>query len=387
MFLLLAFLGCNSDEVDYGLIEKLDVDQAAISKDVKKLCAALEMEDPEVRSYATKTIMKLKGAEGAEAIRCVSQSIKRPPMGWDEAIVKNFAGSKDRELARGLAKVIKTPGLENHGEAIDYYTKMPIAGEAFFKTLISIANNQEMDVEIRRKAMNYVGRNKANIQAIFDLTYDDDVKVQEYAIEILGRFPEVPEATEFIKKALNSKNPTMRAGSLKAFYKQAPLKADYDLCDAMKNDTSPVVRKAAIEAYNGIARRDPIRCLNKKANTLERDPDVREALLATLRSATGEAEAAAHKILCNSIPFWLKNYVKDDEISNLKGVDIVWSQNEVDHPNSLKCIERAFRGSSGYSCYAKMHIALWYKMVSEEDIKVPLCPDYETYSEPERESK
>ena len=261
---------------------------------------------------------------------------------------------------------------------------MRIEGDSFYKTLISIAENEEMDVKVRLKAMSFVGRAERNVHVFFSLVDDDDAQIQGYSYEILGEFPNNSQATEIIKAGLESEIPEIRAGALKALYKQAPVKADSHLCDAMRNDESPKVRVAAIEAYKGIKRRDPVRCLNKKANTIEKDPAVREALLVTLRSAMGEAEEPANKILCNSIPFWLKNYVKDDEIQNLKGVDIVWSQNDVDSKNSLKCIERAYRGSSGYSCYAKMHIGLWYKMVSSEEMKIPLCPDYESYSEPER---
>ena len=95
----------------------------------------------------------------------------------------------------------------------------------------------------------------------------------------------------------------------------------------------------------------------------------------------GDGEVAANKVLCDAIPFWLRTYIKDDVVSNLKGVHIVKAQNDVDFKNSLKCFEKAYRSSSGYSCYAKMHIALWYNLVSGKDKKTPLCPGMDEYSE------
>ena len=95
----------------------------------------------------------------------------------------------------------------------------------------------------------------------------------------------------------------------------------------------------------------------------------------------GDAREPGHKILCDAIPFWLRNYVKDDVVNNLKGVGIVKAQNDADFKNSLKCFENAYRRSSGYSCYAKMHIGLWYFQVAGKDGKIPLCPGMEEYSE------
>ena len=113
----------------------------------------------------------------------------------------------------------------------------------------------------------------------------------------------------------------------------------------------------------------------------EPDADVREALIKTLGSALGDAKKPAYQALCDAIPFWLKTYVKDDVIDKLKGVHIVKEHNRVDWENSPKCVERAFQASSEYSCYAKMHIALWRNLTSGQDKKTPLCPDMEEYSE------
>ena len=45
MIILLALLGCRSEDADYGLIDKLAVDQAIIKQNIDKVCAALDMED------------------------------------------------------------------------------------------------------------------------------------------------------------------------------------------------------------------------------------------------------------------------------------------------------------------------------------------------------
>ena len=89
----------------------------------------------------------------------------------------------------------------------------------------------------------------------------------------------------------------------------------------------------------------------------------------------------AYKVLCDAMPFWLKNYIKDDVVDNLKGVGIVREHNRVDPANSPTCVKQAFQARSGYSCYAKMHIALWHNLTTGKDKKTALCPGMEEYSE------
>ena len=149
----------------------------------------------------------------------------------------------------------------------------------------------------------------------------------------------------------------------------------------MLNDPEPIVRKAAVEALDKINRPDGVRCLRELAMKEEPDAEVREALIKTLGSALGDAKKPAYQALCDAIPFFLKTYVKDDVIDNLKVVHIVKEHNRVDWENSPKCVERAFKASTGYSCYAKMHIALWRNLTTGQDKKTPLCPGMEEYSE------
>ena len=69
-------------------------------------------------------------------------------------------------------------------------------------------------------------------------------------------------------------------------------------------------------------------------------------------------------------------------VTNLEGVGIVKAQNDVDHENSRRCFEKAYNRSSGYSCYAKMHISLWYGLVlGKDEMPIPLCPGFTEYGE------
>ena len=143
-------------------------------------------------------------------------------------------------------------------------------------------------------------------------------------------------------------------------------------CKAMMDDPSPEVRTAAVGAFKGTRRNSAVECLRKRAFTLEEDPGVRDKLLAVLKSSPNDNAAL---VLCDAIPFWMRSYVIEDIPGKVPGAKIVKTQNDRDWERSYECFERAYRNSSGYSCFARMHVAAWFREVGGKPF-VPECPGY-----------
>ena len=144
------------------------------------------------------------------------------------------------------------------------------------------------------------------------------------------------------------------------------------LCKAMMEDQSPEVRRQAVLAYRGTKRPEAVACLRQRAMTKEEDATVRDALLSVLKSSPSQ-EAA--DVLCDAIPFWMKSYVIDDLPDKIPGTDIAKAQNDRDFDNSYTCMEKAYRSSGGYSCYARMYTAWWFEQVGGS-AHIPKCPKY-----------
>jgi len=219
------------------------------------------------------------------------------------------------------------------------------------------------------------------VDTAIELIKDKDPFMQASALYVFGEHPKDKGLRKYIFPKLKDSSPEVRAEAIRALKKHIPTKADKELCDAMLNDGDPIVRKAAVEVLDKVRRPSAVKCLRQLAMKEEPDAEVRESLIKTLGSALGDGKKPAYQALCDAIPFWLRTYITDDVVDNLKGVHIVKEHNRVDWENSPKCIERAYKQRSSFSCYAKMHISLWHNLTTGQDKKTPLCPDMEEYSE------
>ena len=97
-----------------------------------------------------------------------------------------------------------------------------------------------------------------------------------------------------------------------------------------------------------------------------------EVRLAMIEVVKGSPSDESGKILCDSIPFWLKTYLKQGLPENVPGTDIIRAQNDRDWDNSYACVKKAL-GGSGYSCYARQYSAYWMNELGGK-VSVPKCP-------------
>jgi hypothetical protein len=357
-------------------VTKADITQAFIKKNVSTICVGLTMDDPNIQSFATE---KIRALGGAEATSCLCTNIVDSDGMLREGVAIGMHGESSNDRAECFSKVLTKPNIGMPIKAIQLFSKLeaPIVQTRLAK----IAEDKSINAKQRAAALEIVALSEEYIDAALALSADPEPLVMAAAIKVMGEHTRSKEARRTIAQNLANENPEVRAAAIFAFKRHVPTKADSALCKAMLNDPEAMVRTAAVKALFKIRRPEGVRCLRELAMKEEPDAAVRDALIKTLGSALGDAKKPAYQALCDAIPFWLKTYVKDDVIDKLEGVHIVKEHNRVDWENSPKCVERAFKASSGYSCYAKMHIALWRNLTSGQDKKTPLCPDMEEYSE------
>jgi len=357
-------------------VTKEDVTQAFIKKNVSTICVGLTMDEPEVQSFATE---KLRALSGDDVVSCLCTNIVDVDGMLREGVAMGLKGETSNERAECFSKVLTSPNIGIPVRAVELFSQLEAP---MVRTHLSkMVGDSSAKVEQRAKALELIARDEEYIDAALTLPEDSDPLVIAAGLKALGEHTKNKEGFRFITKHLGHENANIRAAAIGSFKRHVPTRADSTLCKAMLNDSEAIVRKAAVEALYKINRPDGVRCLRELAMKEEGDADVREALIKTLGSAMGDAKKPAYQALCDAIPFFLKTYVKDDVIDKLKGVHIVKEHNRVDWENSPKCVERAYKASTGYSCYAKMHIALWRNLTTGQDKKTPLCPGMEEYSE------
>jgi len=374
MFLALV-LACGSVDGPPQSVDKGDIELAVARKDLKKICAGLQMDDPDVQLYATE---QLRIFDPKETKECLCTHIVDPENGFKAAVAEGLKGERRNALASCFSDLVKNPATKNREAAIVALGELP--APVVNVSLMELAANVEDDPKVRAQAIRSVGGYIENISAVKALFEDSEPLVKAAVVDILGIHKKDRDARKLIKGALDHESPEVRASAMKSYHKHVRKKSDEILCKAMMEDESPLVRKAAIEAYVKTTRVDSIRCLRTRAFVLEEDRDVRAALLFTLKMAEGDAERSAYQVLCDAIPFWLRNYVEDKLPEEDPKTDIVKMQNDLDHKNSEVCFAKAYSSRKGYSCHAVKYISWFYKQVSGKDtLYVPACPGDEEY--------
>ena len=161
----------------------------------------------------------------------------------------------------------------------------------------------------------------------------------------------------------------MRAAALFSA-RQNPDRAAAELaCKLMLTDPDETVRKAAVSSFKATKNPEDLACLRKRMLTEEDSAEVRLAMIEVVKGSPSDESG---KILCDSIPFWLKTYLKQGLPENVPGTDIIRAQNDRDWDNSYACVKKAL-GGSGYSCYARQYSAYWMNELGGK-VSVPKCP-------------
>ena len=375
--ILALILACSSMESSSGPVSKGDIELAVARKDLRKICAGLQMDDPEVQAYATE---QLRIFDPNDTKDCLCTHLPDPENGFKAGVAEGLKGERRNALASCFTDLVLKPETKNRGQAIVALANIP--APIVNKSLMDLATNTQDDPKVRAQAILAVGGYDDNFDDIAMLWEDNEPLVKAASIEMLGIHTKQRGARQLIKEALESETAEVRAAAMQSYYNHVRRKADETLCTSMMEDPSPLVREAAIRAYVKTTRKEPIRCLRKKATTLEEDRDVRAALLHTLKMADGPAEKPAFAVLCDAIPFWLQNYVEDKLPEEDPETDIVKMQNDLDYENSEKCFAKAYATRKGYSCHATKYISWFYKQViGSETLYVPACPGDEEYEQ------
>jgi len=356
-------------EITPNFVESNDIDDAFARGKYKTVCKGLEMKKEDTRRYATE---KLKSIDDPISAECVCTWISAPNNerhDWDAAIAEGLKGTDRDDLAGCFTELVANPALRKRTEAVTALANLP--ARVARDTLIAVAAEAETDSETRVRALGSVAGDVKYTEAFLTLLRSDpDPAIRTAAADALAGNKDDAVLTEMRRVAAEDADGAVRGAALIALKKGGAEGIDELLCTAMMKDDSPEVRRRAIGAYRGTKRAEAIACLRKRALAVEEDSGVRSQLLAVLKSSPSDDAA---KVLCDAIPFWMRNYVKEALPEKIPGTNIVRTQNDRDWDNSYKCLQNAYRRSAGYSCYARHHVGGWFRRVGGT-AHVPRCP-------------
>lgn len=363
----LTLSGCD---IPPSFVENSDIDAAMARSSFATVCKGLEMKDAATRSYAA---MKLKSVQEPLAAECVCQFVVEGKEGWDPAIAEGLKGTQRDDLAGCFAEVVKKPDLGKRLEAVVALAMIPAPSAR--AALDTVAKEAGADSEVRVAAIDKgIGGDTAYQATLLQLLADDsDASVRAAAAAGLSgiKGKEVMAALQGAYE--NDSEGAVRAKALLSLKNSGFRDADDLLCSAMIEDESPAVRSAAVGAFHATKRKKAIACLRNKALSLEEDGSVRQRLLTALKASPSQDAA---DVLCDAIPFFLQNYVKEALPEKIPGTDIAAMQNDRDWERSYECFGKAYARRGAYSCPAKMYIGHWYREVGGT-AHIPKCPGIE----------
>ncbi|MDP2313263.1 MAG: HEAT repeat domain-containing protein [Pseudomonadota bacterium] len=352
LFLLLA---CVDSEPAFVSVR--DLDKAHASADTPALCAGLRMKDAPTRESAAE---KLK--DYAYDSSCLCERLQYDGR-WDPSILSGLAKATDAEKTGCVGTLLDDAAQPERPALVTALLKIPVA-----RARIVTAAASDADPTVRAAAMTVFRNSKdpaelAQVQGW--LASDPDATVRAAAASaLLGQ-----AAAEGALRDATSKDqdPGVRAAALATYHSLKVADFDTVACAALLEDAAPAVRLAALDTMR--ATRDPeqLDCLRRRATTQEDAPEVRAALLKTLAS-TAAPEAA--KVLCDTIPWWVKTYVKDAAPG--EGDDILRAQNDRDFERSYDCVQTAVRQAGGYTCAGRAYVGAFFRDLGGK-AGVPSC--------------
>ena len=364
-WLLIGLVGC---EMTPSFVDTKDIEQASARGAWGTVCKGLEMSEDRIRRYAAEQLWKNKAPE--EEMNCICEHLPKEGGGFDSAIAAGLEGLKSDSIAACFGELVKNPSLQKREEAVMAFAKMSAPS---VRPILAELATAEGDMATRIRAAEAIEGDPKFKSTFMGLLSHDDTELRAAAATGLGGHKDKDIVDTLINVASSDSEGTVRAAALVAVKMSGASKANDMVCKAMMEDESPAVREAAIRTLRGTRRNSAVKCLREKAFTEENDASVRDALLAVLKSSPNDNAAL---VLCDAIPFWMRTYVKDDIPDKIPGTMIVKTQNDRDWERSYECFKKAYQRSGGYSCFAKMHVGLWFREVGGKNY-VPSCPGYE----------
>ncbi len=366
---LLATTLLTACEVPPNYVENGDISDAMARQQYKTVCVGLKMKDEKTREFAAS---KMKEITEPIARECVCEHAKDAKGGLDIAIATGLRGTDRDELAECLTPLVADASLANRLEAVVALGQIP--ARASRDALAQVAAESGAATEVRAAALGAIGGDPAYTDTLLGiLASDGDAGTRAAAAKGLHGIKEAKVVEAFAKAMDGDADGAVRGEAMLGLKKAGAEGIDDRICKAMLEDPSPEVRKRAVLSFRGTKRKEAIDCLRERALTVEEDSEVRSALLTTIKSSPKKDAA---KILCDAIPFWARNYMQEELPPKVPGADIIKAQNDRDWENSFDCIGKAYRASSGYSCFARLYVGHWYREVGGSSY-LPNCPGYE----------
>ena len=367
LMLALALLSA-CDKLKPKVVTQIQVDNGMAKGDYEIVCIGLKMvKNDELRTY---TAQQLVGVPSEVADKCLCEALQPKEDGtWDEAVATGLRGSPKDSAVTCLADLVKRPEIQDREKALALLarTKAPIARA----TIADLAINPG-DPAIRSAALRNLSGDKNQQEALVKLMQTDaDPDVRAGAAWALGGLARADASlvAPLSTAATEDKEGAVRAAALFSA-RQNPDRAAADLaCKLMLSDPDETVRKAAVSSFKATKNPEDLACLRKRMLTEEESAEVRLAMIEVVKGSPSDESG---KILCDSIPFWLKTYLKQGLPENVPGTDIIRAQNDRDWDNSYTCVQKAL-GGSGYSCYARQYSAYWMNELGGK-ASVPKCP-------------
>lgn len=362
---LLALAAC---EVAPSHVEVPDIQEAMALERYKTVCVGLDMKDDDTRKFAAEQLIDVKDPIAQE---CICSHVADERKDWDRAVAQGIKTTDRDDIASCFAELVKKPELKKRLEAVGLMASMsaPVART----TLADIAAEAGADTEVRVRAMQAVaGDTQFKARFLEMAKGEKDVTVRAAATDALGGMTDDDVIAALKTIAVEDEAGEVRGSALSAIRRSKVGDSTEMMCTAMMNDDSPIVRTQAIAAFRGTKRDEAIACLKERALTLEEDSGVRQKLLSVLKSSPSDKAAL---VLCDSISFWAKSYLKKGMPDKVPGTDIIRVQNDRDYERSYQCVQTALRRSSGYSCYARAYVGNWMRELGGS-ASVPQCPGY-----------
>jgi hypothetical protein len=354
MFFLLL-LACVDSEPAFVSVR--DIDKALATGDTASLCAGLRMKDAPTREAAAS---KLKDYPYDSSCLCERLQVDKR---WDPAILDGLAKATDAEKVGCVGTLMDDPAQPERTALVTALLKIPAA-----RGRLVTAAASDADPTVRAAAMTVYRNSKdpAELTQVQGwLASDPNAAVRAAAAAaLLGQASAEGALRDAIGK---DADPAVRAAALTVYPSLKPADTDVVACKALLEDAAPEVRIAALGTMRATRDAEQLACLRTRATTEDTSPEVRAVLLKTLASSAAP-EAAA--VLCDSIPVWVKTYVKDT--APAEGDDILRAQNDRDFERSYACVQAAVKAGGGYTCAGRAYVGAFFRDLGGK-AGVPTC--------------
>jgi len=341
-------------------VERADIDQGLGLGAYHIVCKGLEMEDPDVREYATTKFHKIEEPIAAE---CVCEHIYREGV-WDAAVASGLKGAKRDDMVGCLADVLDDPAVDRE---IELVAALKLTGAPLVPDRLYAFAQRASDPKARALAISGLlgSTDPERIDYLLDkLANDPSSEVRSAAMGALKGQKDDRVAAAIRSSYSDDADGVVRLEALRLVAAGRPDDRDALICDSIMNDPAPEVRMAAIGMYKGTKRDVALECLRERTFTNEPDGKVREKLLDILKSSSSDE---AEDILCELVPHWLAEYAADeitysagtDQVTVNPGLQVMEAQNDRDYERSLQCAQQAFAQRGKMHCFGKAYLTMW----------------------------